>query len=109
MTGTAEPAEGYAGPARLLSDGHQVEVEVSLRGAFQPIDGRYHWYGRVARHDAVDALVAAGASVVLRTPHGDAAGRLSDRDPWGRYRVGGTGHPPFGAQEAAGGPTSAPA
>lgn len=94
--GTEGPAEGYDGPARLLTDDHQVEVEVSLRGAFQPIDGRYHWYGRVAQHDDVDAL-ASGAPVVLRTPHGDAVGRLSDRDPWGRYRVGGTGRPPFDA------------
>ena len=101
MTDTAErteaPTEGYDGPARLLTEDHQVEVAVTLRGAFQPIDGRYHWYGRVSRHDDVDALVASGASVVLRTPHGDAAGRLSDRDPWGRYRIGGTGRPPFEA------------
>ena len=78
---------------------HRVEVEVRLRGAFQPIDGRFHWYGRIAQHDDVDALVASGGvrGVVLRTPHGDAAGRLSDRDPWGRYRVGGTGRPPFEA------------
>jgi hypothetical protein len=96
MTDTAEPTDGYDGPARLLTEHHQVEVAVTLRGAFQPIDGRYHWYGRVCRHDAVAALVASGASVVLRTPHGDAAGRLSDRDPWGRYRIGGTGRPPFG-------------
>ena len=41
------------------------------------------------------ALDATGSPVVLRTPHGDAAGRLSDRDPWGRYRVSGTGRPPF--------------
>ena len=73
---------------------------MTLRGTFQPIDGRYHWYGRIAQHDDVDALVASGASgasVVLRTPHGDAAGRLSDRDPWGRYRIAGTGRPPFEA------------
>ena len=92
----------YDGPARLVTDGTDgtddsgVDVEVRLRGAFQPIDGRFHWYGRIAQHDAIDALVAAGcARVVLRTPHGDAPGRLSDRDPWGRYRVGGTGHPPY--------------
>ena len=94
---TEASSEGYDGPARLLTEDHQVEVAVTLRGAFQPIDGRYHWYGRVSRHDGVDALVASGASVVLRTPHGDAAGRLSDRDPWGRYRIGGTGRPPFEA------------
>ena len=100
MTDTADLTEGYDGPASLLTEDHQVEVAVTLRGAFQPIDGRYHWYGRVSRHDDVDALVASGASaasVVLRTPHGDAAGRLSDRDPWGRYRIGGTGRPPFEA------------
>ena len=98
MTDTEALTEGYDGPARLVTEDHQVEVAVTLRGAFQPIDGRYHWYGRVSQQDDVDALVASGASaasVVLRTPHGDAAGRLSDRDPWGRYRIGGTGRPPF--------------
>jgi hypothetical protein len=99
MTGAAAlagvPTEGYDGPALLVTEDHRVEVTVTLRGAFQPIDGRYHWYGRVSRHDVLDALTGSGRSVVLRTPHGDAAGRLSDRDPWGRYRVGGTGRPPF--------------
>ena len=45
--------EGYDGPARLLTEDRQVEVQVSLRGAFQPIDGRYHWYGRLARHEVM--------------------------------------------------------
>jgi hypothetical protein len=89
------PDEGYVGPAELLADGQAVAVSVTLRGVFQPIDGRYHWHGRVARHDGVDALVASGASVVLRTPHGATPCRLSDRDTWGRYRVAGTGRPPF--------------
>ncbi len=86
----------YDGSARVVAEDRQVEVEVRLRGAFQPIDGRFHWYGRIAQHDAVDALVADGSTrVVVRTPQGVAAGRLSDRDAWGRYRVGGTGRPPF--------------
>ena len=96
MSTEAVPAlEGYDGPARLRTEAETVDVEVRLRGMFQPIDGRYHWYGRVASHADVDALVESGAAVVLETSHGSAAGRLSDRDPWGRYRVAGTGRPPF--------------
>ena len=87
--------EGYDGPARLVTDEQDVEVEVRLRGQFQPLDGLYHWYGRVTAADGVDALVATRVALLLRTPHGDAAARLADRDPWGRYRVTGTGRPPF--------------
>jgi hypothetical protein len=87
----------YAGPATLSAAEHEgrqeVPVEVTLRGAFQPIDGRFHWYGR-ATGPGLDA-VGSGASVLLRTPYGVAPGRLSDVDPWGRMRVTGTGRPPF--------------
>ena len=96
---TAAGSEGYAGPARLVTgageDEVEVEVEVVLRGLFQPIDGRYHWYGRVTSGEHVDALAASRTPVSLRTPYGVAAARLADRDPWGRYRVTGTGRPPF--------------
>ncbi len=95
----------YDGPAQVLPEGTGstqstdsagIEVQIHLRGTFQPIDGRFHWWGRVAQHDAVDTLVDTGTTqVVLRTPHGAAPGRLSDRDVWGRYRVAGTGRPPF--------------
>ena len=37
----------------------------------------------------------SGATVTLVTPHGAAQARLSDVDPWGRFRVSGTGKPPF--------------
>jgi hypothetical protein len=87
--------EGYDGPATLVTADTSVEVEVALRGVFQPIDGLYHWYGRLDADGAVDALVESRAGVSLRTPHGEVAARLSDRDPWGRYRVAGTGRPPF--------------
>ena len=70
-----------------------VEVQVSLRGMFQPIDGRFHWYGRIAATDQLPAELS-GASVVLRTATGEAVGRLSDPDPWGRHRISGTGTPP---------------
>ncbi len=87
-----EPQEQYDGPARIVET--QVEVEVTLRGHFQPIDGLFHWYGRIARDPALDQH-RSGAVVTLRTPHGSAQGRLSDVDPWGRFRVSGTGRPPF--------------
>lgn len=87
--------EGYAGDAELFHDGTVCAVQVELRGHFQPIDGRYHWYGRVAASPEVDALAASGASVVLRTPEGEATGKMSDRDPWGRFRITGTGRPPY--------------
>ena len=81
---------------RLEADGTQVAVavEVTLRGAFQPIDGRFHWYGRIAATDQLPAELS-GWSVVLRTADGEAVGRLSDLDPWGRHRISGTGTPPF--------------
>jgi hypothetical protein len=88
--------EGYSGPATLVIDGPEFRVEVRLRGQFQPIDGRYHWYGRITSHDGLTtALGSARASGVLSTPEGSAACELSDRDPWGRYRVTGVSGAPY--------------
>ena len=91
MTATEghEPEESYAGPARV----GDVEVRVLLRGRFEPVDGRFHWWGRVDRETALPH--ASGSDVTVETPHGRASGRLSDLDPWGRLRVSGTGRPPF--------------
>jgi hypothetical protein len=94
------PEEGYDGPAELLgagpsSPGRPLPVQVRLRGVFQPIDGRYHWHGRLAADERVDELGRSGERVVLATPEGRAEGRLSDVDPWGRYRIAGVGRPPF--------------
>lgn len=87
--------EGYDGPAVVLDDvGNQVDVEVRLRGHFEPIDGHFHWYGRI-QGDALTQVYSPGATVTLRTPHGATLARLSDIDPWGRFRIAGTGRPPF--------------
>lgn len=95
MTAPAPDEPGYDGPAELLSRHRSVRVAVRLRGVFQPIDGKYHWHGRVAADPSVAELARSGAPVVLRTPEGQAPARLSDEDPWGRFRVTGTGRPPF--------------
>ena len=93
-----EPRESYDGPATLLDpdspDVAPLELEVRLRGHFQPIDGLFHWWGRVAADDSLDDS-RSGSTITVRTEYGEAAGRLSDRDPWGRFRVVGTGRPPF--------------
>lgn len=89
-----EPGERYDGPCVVSVGDVRVEASVKLRGEFQPIDGKFHWYGRIAASPDVDAL-GSGSDVTLATGHGEAAGRLSDVDPWGRFRVSGTGRPPF--------------
>ena len=88
--------EGYTGPATLRVNDTDVTVDVELRGHFQPIDGYYHWYGRVAEHQVLNDLVKGKKTATrITTPQGEAAGELSDPDPWNRYRITGTSRPPF--------------
>lgn len=92
------PREEYAGPARLSDPDRpadQLEVRVELRGRFEPIDGHFHWWGRIDADPRVEGTHRSGSTVLLDTPHGTARGRVSDLDPWGRYRISGTGQPPF--------------
>ena len=89
-----EPQESYDGPASVLVDGAEHPVAVTLRGAFQPVDGLFHWYGRITDPAPLPG-VRSGAAVTLRTAVGEAPAKLSDEDPWGRLRVTGTGRPPF--------------
>ena len=88
------PADEYAGPATVSTTG-TIAVEVDLRGHFEPLDGRFHWYGRIRASDELAAQVTSGTTVTLTTPRGSAEGRLSDVDPWGRFRISGPGRPPF--------------
>lgn len=94
--------EGYAGPVTVVCGDHEHTVTVTLRGLFQPIDGRYHWYGRLAADPDLAAAVRPGTKVTVRTTYGEAEGTLSDLDPWGRYRVAGHGRPPFPVGAAVG-------
>jgi hypothetical protein len=99
----ALPAEedGYTGPAELIDGDRSIAVQVKLSGHFDPISGKYNWYGRVAASDQVAELVQNGArKVVLRTPHASVETSLSDVDPWGRPRVEGFGATPFPVLDA---------
>lgn len=90
-----ESQELYDGPAHVLVDAQRLEVGVRLRGRFEPIDGLFHWWGRIDASADLDGVTRSGATISLETPYGTASGRLSDVDPWGRYRIAGTGRPPF--------------
>lgn len=88
--------DGYVGAAELLDGANIVQVVVQLSGHFDPISGKYNWYGRVAASPQVSELVASGARTVrLRTPHGEVETTLADVDTWGRPRVEGFGAAPF--------------
>lgn len=96
MTSHEHDDDGYTGPATVILDGAEVEVSVQLRGHFQPIDGFYHWYGRIAANDALTKLVGdVKRTAELRTPEGQATGEIADPDPWRRLRITGTSRPPF--------------
>ncbi|GAA1519551.1 DUF4873 domain-containing protein [Dactylosporangium maewongense] len=90
------PEEPRPVKAELLVDGAAHAVELHLSGHFQPLDGRYHWGGRMAGGPAVPALVRAGRrDVLLRCAPADAVpARLLEIDPWGNVRFSGTGAPP---------------
>ena len=90
------PEDGYTGAAVLRVGTDQLHVQVDLRGFFQPIDGRYHWYGRLAADPRVDQLVTGGrATAVLKTEHGVSPCELAEQDLWGRFRISGESTPPF--------------
>lgn len=92
----SDDEDGYRGEAALVVDGVELTVTVTLRGNFEPVDGRYHWYGRIQPHADLTATVGVRkATGELRTPFGVAEGVLSDPDTWGRYRISGTSRPPF--------------
>lgn len=99
MTYDHEPDEGYRGSAEMVLGGRAVPVQVHLAGHVEPMDGRYRWAGRVVAdgdRDLAGLLEIGDRDIVLRHPDGhEAAGRLTERDPWGGCRVVGIGRPPF--------------
>ncbi|MDR2985229.1 MAG: DUF4873 domain-containing protein [Nocardiopsaceae bacterium] len=92
-----DEADRYAGPATLrIDDGRVFEMLVELRGYFEPLDGRYHWRGRLASNDELlSALEGSATIAALTTGHGSAECVVSEPDPWGRYRISGVSTPPF--------------
>src|SRR5947208_13946042 len=88
--------DGYTGQATLRVGEREFTVNVQLRGHFQPIDGFYRWYGRIATNAELSALLGGKKTAAsITTADGSADGELSDPDPWDRYRIMGVSTPPF--------------
>ncbi len=87
---------GYDGPARLVVDGRTLSVHARLSGRFEPISGRYQWAGRLRPDEELAASVRPNATVRLETDGGHTAeATIREQDPWGGFRISGTGRPPF--------------
>lgn len=88
----------FSGSA-VLSAGDRSEcVQVHLNGHFEPLDGVYHWYGRVVG-DVVGFKKPNGSPLVLTIGDGpETPAALAEEDPWGNYRITGVGAPPFTVQ-----------
>lgn len=91
-----EPDHAYAGPAVLTTGTGTVVADVCLNGHFEPLDGHFHWYGRI--DGAELGALAGSARARLSLSVGTGAPRpalLGERDPWGHHRISGTGAPPY--------------
>lgn len=92
-----EEETGYDGPALLRAGGDELPVVVHLDGHLEPLDGRFHWYGRIEASPAVASLKASGVSSgeIVIGERDPAPVRLAEHDAWGHVQVSGTGAPPY--------------
>ena len=81
----------------LVVGDRALDVVVHLDGHLEPLDGRFHWYGRIERCDGLAAAKDGGATTAdLAIAGGPPATlRLAEYDPWGHVQVNGTGAPPY--------------
>jgi hypothetical protein len=92
-----DDSTGYDGEATLVVGDQTIQVIVHLDGHLEPLDGRFHWYGRIERSVTVAAVKDAGATAGFLAIDGAAPAelRLAEYDPWGHVQVKGTGLPPY--------------
>jgi hypothetical protein len=95
--GSSADPDRYTGPAVLETGGEAVAVTVDLAGRVEPVDGRYHWGGRVHPAPWVADLARRGDHRVTLSLSGRAGApaRLGGIDPWGGIRITGAGRPPW--------------
>ncbi|MDW3848005.1 DUF4873 domain-containing protein [Micromonospora sp. BRA006-A] len=82
----------WEGPARIAG----TTVRLHGGGRFEPVDGRYHWAGRVEPEPRLVRLLRSGRrDVEVRIGERVARARLAEVDPWGGVRITGVGTPPW--------------
>jgi hypothetical protein len=89
--------DDYAGPVVVTAGEVTVCGQARLSGRVEPVDGKFHWSGRVAPDPVLAGLLRDGIRSV-RVSAGDrppCEARLDDVDPWGGVRLTGTGRPPW--------------
>ncbi|WP_167006464.1 DUF4873 domain-containing protein [Mumia sp. ZJ430] len=82
----------YVGTLELVAGDEVVAARGTLSGVMQPIDGAYHWTGRLEPADALTALATkvGRKPIGVRAPGGtEVTARLGERNPWGGYRAAG--------------------
>lgn len=91
----------FVGSAVLCGGDLSVPVRVALSGHVDPLDGRFHWGGRIDPDERVVGLLRAGRrDVTLRVGDGPPLpARLTEADPWGGVILAATGRPPWPAAE----------
>jgi hypothetical protein len=89
--------EEYAGPVTVVAGDVTVRADARLTGHVEPVDGRFHWGGRLAPNAELAGLVRGGArAVLLRLDDGPSCdARLQEVDPWGGVKVSAVGSPPW--------------
>lgn len=82
----------YHGPASISG----TPVRAHLSGRWEPVDGRFHWGGRIEPDPTVARLLRSGRrDVELRIADRARPARLAEVDPWGGVRITGVGDPPW--------------
>jgi hypothetical protein len=82
----------YRGPASLVVGDRAIPVTAVLAGNLNPLDGLFHWYGRVS---GVDLPRPGRTAAALTIGNESRPVRLEEVDPWGNLRVSGAGRPPY--------------
>jgi hypothetical protein len=92
----AEVEEEYDGPARLVVGEREIVVHARLSGHFEPLSGRYHWAGRLHPSAELHEVARPNRQARLVTEGGRTAdATIREEDPWGGFRISGSGRPPF--------------